>query len=976
MVRWLSSGELEYIGRNDFQVKIRGFRIELGEIESLLIEYKGVKQVVVLARENKETNNKYLLAYYTSSDGDKLNEEEIFSYLATKLPEYMIPSAIMHLDKLPLTLNGKLDRKALPDPVFGSNINNYVAPRNKLESKLCSIFADVIGLDVIRVGIKDDFFRLGGNSISAIKLVGKINIEFKSSIKIKDIFEHKTIEGLCALIIKSENAFVYKDFMIKEINQDKLYELFAMNNVQQAYYLGRGASFDLGNIGTHIYTESIYKELDVARLEVSLNKLIERHLSLRTIFTDKGQLHLAEVPYIKIPYYEFTSFDELLSIRNKLAHKVYDPGTFPIFDFVVSKLGNEYILHISIDGLIMDAMSFTIFFKEWRCLYNDIEYKLPELKLSYRDYIIEHEKIRESKLFYQARKYWGNKADLYQLDLKLPILKEAHEVKDSTFARVTKTITNSIWNQVLEKALNLNISPTALLLCVYGKVLSYWSAQNKVTINLTLFNRLPLHAQIHDILGDFTVLELFNYSDSQTDSIKKVLSNCHDELLNDIDHNLFDGIDLQRLLRKKYGLSSNDIISPVVLTSILTGSTESQELLNPINDSYKGEQYSITQTPQVWLDNKAYNTVDGFVAEWDYVEELFAKDTIEAMHYAYCDLIEELAKLDWDKDTFPSITLPSEDSAIIEKANNAIQAISGDTLYGRCEQIVKVHKLQKEIAVIENNQSYSYETLLDDATKLAKYLFSNCKDQELIAVLCEKGYFQVLATFGIMKAGFGYLPLNIEWPSERMAEILEQAGVSTIVITSSQAKVMSSFTTVVIEDVLHSNPSNITLPNVNADSIAYVIFTSGSTGKPKGVTITHKSVMNTIDAVNKRFKIDHKDKVFALSELSFDLSVYDIYGMLSVGGGIVFPEQDKTKEPKHWLALLREHKVTIWNTVPQLADLLVNETKEAMNSLRLFLLSGDWISLNLPDNIKQSCPQACVMSLGGATEGGYLVYMV
>ena len=180
---------------------------------------------------------------------------------------------------------------------------------------------------------------------------------------------------------------------------------------------------------------------------------------------------------------------------------------------------------------------------------------------------------------------------------------------------------------------------------------------------------------------------------------------------------------------------------------------------------------------------------------------------------------------------------------------------------------------------------------------------------------------------------------------------------------------MSSFTTVVIEDVLHSNPSNVTLANVNADSIAYVIFTSGSTGKPKGVTITHRSVMNTIDAVNKRFKIDHKDKVFALSELSFDLSVYDIYGMLSAGGGIVFPEQDKTKEPKHWLALLREHKVTIWNTVPQLADLLMNETQDTLLTLRLMLISGDHVPAKLPKSFKAMNPNASIITLGGATEG-------
>ena len=195
LVRWLPSGELEYIGRNDFQVKIRGFRIELGEIESAMSKYKGIKQAVVLAKENKESNNKYLVAYYTSETKDKLDDDNISFYLATKLPDYMIPTVIAHIDKLPLTINGKLDRKALPDLTLGSS-NTYVAPRNELEIKLRDIFASVLGLEPETVGINDDFFKLGGNSIMAIKLVNDINNNTPLISSIADIFNYKNIKNL------------------------------------------------------------------------------------------------------------------------------------------------------------------------------------------------------------------------------------------------------------------------------------------------------------------------------------------------------------------------------------------------------------------------------------------------------------------------------------------------------------------------------------------------------------------------------------------------------------------------------------------------------------------------------------------------------------------------------------------------------------------------------------------------------------
>ena len=204
LVMWLPSGELEYIGRNDFQVKIRGFRIELGEIESVLSKYKGVKQVAVLAKQNKET--KYLVAYYTSDTQKKLNEDGLLSYLGTNLPEYMIPTAIVHLDKMPITLNGKLDRKALPDPTL-INIDNYLAPRNEIESKLCNIFASVLELQADKVGINDDFFKLGGNSILAIKLVNKVNYYYKSYLKVVDVFIRKNVKNIANMLYQTKQQY-------------------------------------------------------------------------------------------------------------------------------------------------------------------------------------------------------------------------------------------------------------------------------------------------------------------------------------------------------------------------------------------------------------------------------------------------------------------------------------------------------------------------------------------------------------------------------------------------------------------------------------------------------------------------------------------------------------------------------------------------------------------------------------------------
>jgi acyl-coenzyme A synthetase/AMP-(fatty) acid ligase/acyl carrier protein len=218
LVRWLSDGNLEYIGRNDFQVKIRGYRIELGEIEAILSSYNGIKQSVVLAKEhinsdNTTTGNKYLVGYYVAVDRYSLNQQEILNYLQAKLPEYMVPNILIELEKLPLTLNGKLDRKALPDPEF-TNIESYIAPRNELEQKLCEIWSEILGLAADKVSIHDDFFRLGGDSISAIKLVNKINKTLNINISISFLFKYKSIITLfkeLKLVKEKKECYCHKE---------------------------------------------------------------------------------------------------------------------------------------------------------------------------------------------------------------------------------------------------------------------------------------------------------------------------------------------------------------------------------------------------------------------------------------------------------------------------------------------------------------------------------------------------------------------------------------------------------------------------------------------------------------------------------------------------------------------------------------------------------------------------------------------
>ena len=991
LVKQVPNGHIEYIGRYDSQIKFNGYRIELNEIESALASYPQVKHAVVLLKELSDTNqqaqqDKYPIAYYVA---DKpLEHSLIFAHLANKLPQYMIPRSLLHLTALPLNHNGKLDTNSLPLPETDDS-TSFVAPCNPLELKLATIWSHILNIPISSISIFHDFFALGGNSILAIKLVAALNREFKTNIQIKLLFSNSTINSLSKVIQNNYEIFKYQNYLIQIGDTENIFKPFPLTNVQQAYYLGRFNSLALGNTSTHIYIEYKFLKLDINKLEKAWNYLINRHPVLKTIFQNDRQQFLKDTKPYTIEVNEISNEEQLLANRNRLSHKIYDPSRYPLFDIEVSKLDTFNILHISFDALIIDDNSFAILISEWTALYNNLDFKLPKLNISYRDYVLQYQKIKQNTAYEDAKIYWQNKLDKYNLTINLPLANNPISITEPKFQRITSVISKKIWDKLILKTRHIGISPTALVLEVYGKVISYWSNQNQVCINLTLFNRLPIHEQINSIVGDFTLLELFNYVDRTSCTIDTRIKLVHDELWSDIEHNLFDGIDLQRTLKQINAIDSNQVLAPIVLTSTIGQQDYNTHLLD---QTYQGVCYSITQTSQIWLDNKAYETEEGLIAEWDYVEQLFDAETIQQMHNMYCLLLNQLAELDWQLEKMPILMPPEQSREIIKSCNCYKQEVSNDTLFDRYENFILKHNLQQNVAVIDigNAKEYTYEQLMFHSNLLAKYLHFVSKHDDtlksrLIGILSEKGYNHVVATTAIMKSGHGYLPLNIEWPILRLDEVLSQGQVKILLISRKQhalyeirKHLCSRYKLVIIEDILFQVQNDrsisakiqkVDLPLVKSRDIAYVIFTSGSTGKPKGVAINHLGALNTINAVNNKFKIGFQDKILALSELSFDLSVYDIFGILVVGGQIIFPDQVEAKNPVHWIKLINKYQITIWNTVPQLADLMIDslDTK-VTETLRLFLLSGDKISTSLVLKIKKNYPNALVICLGGATE--------
>ncbi|MDG1463139.1 MAG: amino acid adenylation domain-containing protein [Gammaproteobacteria bacterium] len=990
----LASGELKFIGRKDRQVKLRGYRIELGEIETIIRQLEPVRETAVILR--KDSGSEPRLVAYLACDTEAPSVSELRDHITANLPEYMVPAAYVNLKELPLNPNGKLDRSALPlpgndRPHIGTD---YVAPANPLETDFAEIWATALG--VRPVGCNDNFFELGGDSILALKLTSQLRELLNDYIYISALIEAPTIRELISYLSQHHGAAVkaYKsgDTLADGFSESlppavpdlaNLHEVFPLTDIQQAYLVGRGSDFALGGVATHLYIEVDAADLDLPRFEAAWQKVIDRHSMLRAIVLPDGtQQILADVPPYKIPTQDLSLQDSdttergLQNTRDRMSHQVLPSDVWPLFELSATVIDEQTTrLHISLDCLITDARSFQIMSAELLQFYQDGDLDLPVPQISFRDYVIAEHKLNESAFYQRAMDYWKQRLETLPKMPQLPLAIAPEKLQDHKFVQRGFQLPKEDWERFQNRASQAGITPTAALLQVFGETLATWSRQPRLTLNLTLFNRMPLHDDVDDVVGDFTSLVLLGIDNLESDGFEARAQRLQKELWQGVDNRFVSGV---RVLREMAQIGDGaQIMMPIVFTSTLgigSGGEDSSSW------HHFGEQvFAVSQTPQVWLDHVASERDGGLWATWDAVEALFPADMLDEMFASYCDYIRRLAtdenawQLDWNT-TIRNLVPPTQ-RAMVTDANNTSGPVPDGLLHaGFVEQ---ASRRPDAPAIISNDRCLTYGELDELSNQLAHRLSEhNVKPDELVAVVMQKGWEQVVAVLGILKAGAAYLPVDATMPTERLHYLLEYGEARIAVTQGCQDAAIEwpeATTRIRINeaDLGTASTAAITCP-ASQLNLAYVIFTSGSTGQPKGVVIDHRGAANTCADINDRFAVTANDSVLALSSLSFDLSVYDIFGVLAAGGQMVFPDANGLRDPSHWAELVLSNQISLWNTVPALMDLVTDfaeqQTESPIRSLRVSMMSGDWIPVKLPKRIETQCNPVEVISMGGATE--------
>ncbi len=975
MVRWREEGTLEYLGRNDNQVKIRGHRIELGEIESVLATVSGVDQAVAIIHDKASPR---IVCYYTSASGAE--PAEIRKSLVDILPNYMQPSALIPLPLIPMTINGKLDRRQFPAPTFADLQQGYVPAETPLQQQCCDIWAELLPSE--RIGIDDNFFQLGGNSIMAIQLSNRLSQVLQNQIPLTVFNRHPTIRSLCTFLTTHSNQLEQLDTIPKRglsrsvlsFSQKRLWFIETLMQENNTYHIP--------------LLFSLRADTQIASFILSLQAVVHRHQVLRCTFTPNTpnnveqddtetcylQAHdgVLPVPCIDVPADKWSGFlhQEVLQpfdlrkeypIRAKLLQRIEADGNVAHFCLI-------NLHHISFDG-----WSLNLLLKELAAFYvaelNQRPPTLAPLPIQYLDYAAWQQQSLSGDKLALLKQFWQQQLQ-HCPQLELPCDYPRPPLFDHRGRTVSFSIASPLSHQLRQLARQLGVTLHAVLLTSVNFLLVRYSGQQDILVGNPIANRS--HPQLEPLIGMFVnMLVLRNQISphwSVTEQIRQVFANT----ITSQQHQDMPFEKLVEILHLKRDLSRHPLFQ---VSFSVEQKAEDLDASVPFVMQSLVDVYDVAKFDLGFYFEEGDEALSGHI---NYATALFAPDTIHGMIKQLQNILMQMVTHPEQSVKTISLYTPEERIALLKPPmETQAPALYSQPLYQGFLDWAEQHP--HDIALIDDIGQCSYAQLRQSAQTLAAQIQQHSHNQsELIAVQISKGRAQFIAVLAILLAGRAYVPMDIAWPPSRCQKLIEQTGIQLILSTKSWAAGIGETIQISADGcALHlPTPASLSLPvPISGDSLAYVIFTSGSTGTPKGVAIQHAAANNTLVDINRKLNVVPGDTLLAINALCFDLSVYDLFGILGVGGRVVIPNEEQRYQPDALLRLIRDHHVTIWNSTPALFELVLQEAEtlqetETFNQIVMdrVLLSGDWIPVNHIPRCRHWLPDCRIFSGGGVTE--------
>ncbi|MBO3635955.1 non-ribosomal peptide synthetase DhbF [Bacillus subtilis] len=959
--RWRADGSLDYIGRADHQIKIRGFRIELGEIDAVLANHPHIEQAAVVVREDQPGDKR--LAAYVVADA-AIDTAELRRYMGASLPDYMVPAAFVEMDELPLTPNGKLDRKALPAPDFSTSVSDR-APRTPQEEILCDLFAEVLGL--ARVGIDDSFFELGGHSLLAARLMSRIREVMGAELGIAKLFDEPTVAGLAAHLDLAQSA---RPALQRAERPEKIPLSFAQRRLWFLHCLeGPSPTY---NIPVAVRLSG---ELDQGLLKAALYDLVCRHESLRTIFPesqgtsyqhilDAGQAH---------PELHVTEIAEK-ELSDRLAEAVrysFDLAAEPAFRAELFVIGpDEYVLLLLVHHIVGDGWSLTPLTRDLGTAYAArCHGRSPEwapLAVQYADYALWQQELlgnedNPNSLIAGQLAFWKetlkNLPD--QLELPTDYSRPAEPSHDGD--TIHFRIEPEFHKRLQELARANRVSLFMVLQSGLAALLTRLGAGTDIPIGSPIAGRND--DALGDLVGLFINTLVLRTDTSGNPSFRELL-----DRVRKVNLAAYDNQDLpfERLVEVLNPARSR-ATHPLFQIMLAFQNTPDAELHLPDMESslrinsVGSAKFDLTL--EISEDRLADGTPNGMEGLLEYSTDLFKRETAQALADRLMRLLEA-AESDPDKQIGNlDILAPEERSSMVTDWQSVSEKIPHACLP---EQFEKQAALRPDaIAVVYENQALNYAELNERANRLARMLISEgVGPEQFVALALPRSLEMAVGLLAVLKAGAAYLPLDPDYPADRIAFMLKDAKPAFIMTNTKAANhipPVENVPKIVLDDPELAEKLN-TYPAGNPKNkdrtqplsplnTAYVIYTSGSTGVPKGVMIPHQNVTRLFAATEHWFRFSSDDIWTMFHSYAFDFSVWEIWGPLLHGGRLVIVPHHVSRSPEAFLRLLVKEGVTVLNQTPSAFYQFMQAEREQPDlgqalSLRYVIFGGEALELS------------------------------
>ncbi len=986
--KWMDDENLLYLGRKDQQVKVRGHRIELIEIEHWLSQTAGVSEAAVLSFTDDD-GSPYLAAAYSGET--PLDVSVIKASLRTRLPEYMIPGQFHYFATLPLTANGKIHRQDIIQHIKASQslpspLDNRL-PETAHEIIVAGVFSDIF--NKTSLPLSADFYDLGGDSIKAILLMGQLKKK-GFAVTLQDILKYPTIAELAARAASALPAIPLNlhpgtTGPLHQADQQKL--LPDPSPTQRRLWLVDQLD------GHHTvynspFARRIKGNIQLQLMQLSWEDLIQRHEVLRcNIELVKGMPKLRIVEYDeaihRLHYIDLRQEnDPQAKAKEMMTAQVaspFDLATSPLFKAFVFHLQNDlYILFINIHHIIIDGWSKRILDEDFSALYSlrlgAQNVHLQEKGFSYSDYLDWQKQTLAAGFQQVHREYWLEKfaKGIPLLTLPTDFPRPADRAFNSRKVTVTLPLPDS--SRIRDLAREQRATPFTILLAAVNALLSRYSGQTDIVFGMPVAGR-PIE-EVHRTVGLFLDTMPGRIMIDPHESFISLIGRMREEILDIFQHQAFSFDQIVNELR-----FSREPGRSVLFDVMIVSEDFHDEGLDPYfvnaftveseipDQSFSANKYDLTFY---------FHTTDPSIScTIGYDASLYREETVTNMAGHLINLLNALVSTPRSPVGMHNYLSVEEQEAILFQFNHTVTPYSHSaTLHGLFEE--KAAASPQQEAVRWHDWSMSYSDLQQKSNAIARKLFqAGARPGIRIALVTSRHPGMIAGLLAILKTGAAYVPIDPRYPAERMEYILTNSE-SGLILTDQQQlphllpDTLTHLPCIVMDDTASPEDAAMTWPAVDPRSLAYVIYTSGSSGQPKGVMIQHHAAVNLIEWVNRQFSISKDDRLLFVTSMCFDLSVYDIFGTLAAGGTIVMITEEEIQNISRLKQTLVEQRITIWDSVPTTLNYLVSELEysksHAQTHLRLALVSGDWIPLQLPSRSKQFFPSMQFVSLGGATE--------